>query len=93
MTSTQDPDPARPEARADVPATTTGSPRWIVAIDVGGSGSRLVAARLDSDPGSDADAHSTSLTGRPVAIGPEGSDVTEVVHDVGAAFVAAWTET
>ncbi|MDF2847904.1 MAG: hypothetical protein K0R97_1886 [Oerskovia sp.] len=97
MTSTQDPDHARPEARANVPAPPTGSPRWIVAIDVGGSGSRLVAARLDSDPGSDADldpdAQRTSLTGRPVAIGPDGSDVADVVHDLGAAFVAAWTET
>jgi N-acetylglucosamine kinase-like BadF-type ATPase len=97
VTSTQDPDHARPEARANVPAPPTGSPRWIVAIDVGGSGSRLVAARLDSDPGSDADldpdAQRTSLTGRPVAIGPDGSDVADVVHDLGAAFVAAWTET
>ncbi|MFF3066104.1 BadF/BadG/BcrA/BcrD ATPase family protein [Oerskovia sp. NPDC057915] len=93
MTSTQDPDPARPEARADVPATPTGPSRWIVAIDVGGSGSRLVAARHDTATGAATTAHRTSLTGRPVAIGPEGSNVAEVVHDLGAAFVAAWTET
>ncbi|MFF2623143.1 N-acetylglucosamine kinase [Oerskovia jenensis] len=97
MTSTQDPAPGRPDARADVAGTATGSPRWIVAIDVGGSGSRLVAARLERGPGTDPDAtpdaHRTSLTGRPVAIGPDGSDVAEVVHDLGAAFVAAWTET
>ncbi|GAA3207344.1 BadF/BadG/BcrA/BcrD ATPase family protein [Oerskovia jenensis] len=93
----QDAAPGRPDARADVARTATGSPRWIVAIDVGGSGSRLVAARLERDPDTDLaatpDAHRTSLTGRPVAIGPDGSDVADVVHDLGAAFVTAWTET
>lgn len=94
MTSAQDHDPALPEARADARTAPTGPSRWIVAIDVGGSGSRLLAARLGDDTTADAgpDAHRTSLTGRPVAIGPGGSDVAEVVHDLGAAFVAAWAE-
>ncbi|MBD7996965.1 hypothetical protein [Oerskovia gallyi] len=77
MTSAQDHDPALPEARADARTAPTGPSRWIVAIDVGGSGSRLLAARLGDDTAADVgpDAHRTSLTGRPVAIGPGGSDV------------------
>jgi N-acetylglucosamine kinase-like BadF-type ATPase len=102
VTRTQDPAHARSEARADAELVPTGSPAWLVAIDVGGSGSRLVAARLsgpfqpavdrpaDSHPADDTEPRVT-LTGRQVAIGPGGSDVAEVVRDLAAAFVAATT--
>ncbi|MHA7135571.1 N-acetylglucosamine kinase [Oerskovia turbata] len=105
MTRTQDTDHARPEARADVAPASAAPPAWIVAIDVGGSGSRLVATRLTDHPEtsspdttvqapSPADAASdpahadVALTGRPVAIGPHGSDVAEVVRDLCASFVS-----
>ncbi|MCB7135857.1 N-acetylglucosamine kinase [Cellulosimicrobium marinum] len=47
---------------------------WLVALDVGGSGSRLVARPVAPD-GSDP----LVLAGRPVAIRPEGSDAVDVV--------------
>jgi N-acetylglucosamine kinase-like BadF-type ATPase len=81
VTRTQDTDHARPEARADVAPASTAPPAWIVAIDVGGSGSRLIATRLTLN------ASPLTLTGRPVAIGPHGSDVAEVVRDLAATFV------
>lgn len=54
---------------------------WVVALDVGGSGSRLVARRTDrasapTETRPDAD---VALVGPPVAIGPGGSDAADVV--------------
>ncbi|OCI29778.1 N-acetylglucosamine kinase [Oerskovia enterophila] len=100
MTWTPDVDPARTESRAHPLAAPSGPPRWLVAIDVGGSGSRLVATTVPSGARPDAahppvapgDApHRTELTGRSVAIGPDGSDVADVVRDLCASFVAATT--
>ncbi len=104
MTWTPDADPARTESRAQPFAAASGPPRWLVAIDVGGSGSRLVAVlappgdpldaapRSPADPTAPTDAlHRTDLTGRSVAIGPDGSDVAEVVRDLCTSFVAATT--
>ncbi|MET4224420.1 N-acetylglucosamine kinase [Oerskovia enterophila] len=106
MTWTPDVDLARTESATDAltspePPPFPTPPRWLVAIDVGGSGSRLVAVPLPSADGPEADhpavtpdeaRHRTELTGRSVAIGPDGSDVADVVRDLCASFVAARTE-
>jgi N-acetylglucosamine kinase-like BadF-type ATPase len=65
-----------------VSSSTPGS-AWLVGLDVGGSGSRLVARRLDDAPASSVEVfHDVLLTGRPVAIGPAGSDAVDVVRDL-----------
>ncbi|MBD5784803.1 ATPase [Cellulosimicrobium terreum] len=53
---------------------------WVVGLDVGGSGSRLAARRLG--PGADDRRPDVSVTGRPVAIRPDGSDAADVVRDL-----------
>ncbi|MTG87902.1 ATPase [Cellulosimicrobium sp. BIT-GX5] len=60
---------------------------WVVGLDVGGSGSRL-AARRPGAPSSSVAAPDVTLTGRPVAIGPAGSDAVDVVRDLLARFRA-----
>lgn len=62
-------------------SSTPGGP-WVVGLDVGGSGSRLLARRLRdaTRPGEGAD--DVVLSGRPVAIGPTGSDAADVVRDL-----------
>lgn len=79
MTWTPDVDPARTESRTHPLAASSGPPRWLVAIDVGGSGSRLVATTVPSGARPDAGhpavssgdaAHRTELTGRSVATRP-----------------------
>ncbi|MFD6165089.1 N-acetylglucosamine kinase [Oerskovia sp. NPDC060287] len=111
MTWTPDVDLARTESATDAltspePPPFPTPPRWLVAIDVGGSGSRLVAVPLPAVPAPSADGpdadhpavtpdearHRTELTGRSVAIGPDGSDVADVVRDLCASFVAARIE-
>lgn len=66
-----------------VSSSTPGS-AWVVGLDVGGSGSRLVARRLDDvrPPGAPSSARDVALAGRPVAIGPAGSDASDVVRDL-----------
>jgi len=85
VTSAHHPHAARPQARAEVRTRPAAPSPWIVAIDVGGSGSRLAAVRLAAG----ADERRAGLAGRPVAVGPGGSDVAAVVHALGAAFAAA----
>jgi len=59
---------------------------WVVALDIGGSGSRLVARRLVLDagravvPGPGPD--DVAITGRPVAVTPDGSDAAAVVAEL-----------
>lgn len=98
MTRTPDAAPDRTPARAAPRAASPASPRWVVAIDVGGSGSRLAAALVPSAPAAGAPAPApaadddhgqrVTLTGRAVSVGPGGSDVADVVHDLATAFVA-----
>ncbi|UKJ62942.1 ATPase [Cellulosimicrobium cellulans] len=66
-----------------VSSSTPGS-AWVVGLDVGGSGSRLVARPLDDvrSPDAPPSARVVALTGRPVAIGPAGSDAADVVRDL-----------
>ncbi|WP_435737595.1 BadF/BadG/BcrA/BcrD ATPase family protein [Cellulosimicrobium sp. PMB13] len=56
---------------------------WIVALDVGGSGSRLVARRPTAAlAGAGASPDDVVLAGRPVAIRPDGSDAVDVVREL-----------
>ena len=86
MTRTPDA-PASPEALA-APRAAHAGPHWVVAIDVGGSGSRLVAAPVTHPAGTDHELR-TALAGRAVAVGPDGSDVAAVVRDLCASFVTS----
>ncbi|MEV8177415.1 BadF/BadG/BcrA/BcrD ATPase family protein [Cellulosimicrobium funkei] len=69
-------------------SSTPGGP-WVVGLDVGGSGSRLLARRLPAAAGSGAGTDDVALSGRPVAIGPTGSDAADVVRDLLDALRAA----
>ncbi|MGO2043302.1 MAG: N-acetylglucosamine kinase, partial [Cellulosimicrobium funkei] len=69
-------------------SSTPGGP-WVVGLDVGGSGSRLLARRLPAAARSGAGTDDVALSGRPVAIGPTGSDAADVVRDLLDALRAA----
>lgn len=65
------------------PALPTSQPTWHVALDVGGSGSRLVAEQVHvSEP------ERIQLEGRPVRILPTGSDAADVVASLCRSFTA-----
>lgn len=60
-----------------------GDAAWIVALDVGGSGSRLVARRLSAAlAGDEAASGDVVLAGRSVTIRPDGSDAVDVVREL-----------
>lgn len=60
-----------------------GDAAWIVALDVGGSGSRLVARRSSTAlPAPGAAPTDVVLAGRPVAVRPDGSDAVDVVREL-----------
>lgn len=68
---------------ADDPAAEGWAETWNVALDVGGSGSRLVA-ELKHGP----EPERIQLEGRPVRILPTGSDASEVVASLCRSFTA-----
>jgi N-acetylglucosamine kinase-like BadF-type ATPase len=61
------------------------APDWVVAVDVGGTGARLVARPAGGRPTDAAAADGAAglrLSGRAVRIGPGGSDAADVVADL-----------
>ncbi|MCK9796014.1 hypothetical protein M1843_19915 [Isoptericola sp. 4D.3] len=63
------------------PDASPSAPEHVVAVDVGGSGARLVAVPLRRPSGSDGDG-ALALTGRPVRITAAGSDAADVVAEL-----------
>ena len=63
------------------------APEHVVAVDVGGSGARLVAVPAHGTGGTDGtDGTPISLTGRPVRISAAGSDAADVVAELADAL-------
>ncbi|SKC65683.1 N-acetylglucosamine kinase [Krasilnikoviella flava] len=69
------------------PDAPTAAPEHVVAVDVGGSGARLVAVPRHRPPAADPDgapgpAGAMTLSGRPVRITTAGSDAADVVAEL-----------
>ncbi|GAA1874899.1 N-acetylglucosamine kinase [Myceligenerans crystallogenes] len=64
-----------------------GNAGWIVAMDVGGSGSRLSAELMGARHPGTGDSISFTLEGDPVKIGPEGSNAAQVVRGLCETFL------
>lgn len=64
-----------------------GNAGWIVAMDVGGSGSRLTAELLGAKLPGTGGSISIALEGEPVRIGQEGSNVAQVVRGLCETFL------